>query len=343
MPFCNDSIGSLHLFTVPVLSILITPAKHQAAHSAAPAWFISITGFLMASRGNVCVSMKGFARFCLIFYLFGFFLGIRNLVLNGFKLGLKKTVGKILQPINHPSRFVEHFMIWRHLSSPCAGRSCFLDVGSPKLLGLFLASRQNTLVTATDLLTEYLTEWKILGSLLGDQKARLAFGSADARSLSHPSDCFDAVYSLSVIEHIPHQGDRLALKELVRVVKPGGLVLLTVPFGPLFKEHYGHFGVYERKYHGTPVFISRTYDIARFKDLLRAVDQTAALEELFGIGEIIPYSKLFDRLPENVRGALGLLSLPVALLNYEIVQMNANCPPILPSRFSCLFAALRKL
>jgi len=110
----------------------------------------------------------------------------------------------------------------------------------------------------------------------------------------------------------------------VRVVKPGGLVLLTVPFGPSFKEHYGHFGVYERKYHGTPVFISRTYDIARFKDLLRAVDQTAALEELLGIGEIIPYSKLFDRLHENVRGALGPLSLPVALLNYEIVQMNAD-------------------
>jgi len=294
-------------------------------------------------RGTVCIAMKGFARFCLNFYLFGFFLGIRNVLLRGFQLGLKKTAGKILQPINHPSRFVEHFMIWRHLSRPCTGRSYFLDVSSPKLLALFLAKAQNALIVTTDLLPEYLREWKILSSLLGGEQSRVAFGSSDARSLCHPSDCFDAVYSLSVIEHIPHEGDRIALTELMRVVKPGGRVLLTVPLGPLFHEHYGHFDVYERKYDGTPVFISRTYDIARFKALLRTVDHNATLEELVGIGEIKPYSKVFDRLHENVRGALGPLSLPVALLNYEIVQMNADAPSILPSRFFCLFAALKKL
>jgi hypothetical protein len=155
----------------------------------------------MRKRANACASMKGFARFCAKLYLFGFLQGIRNIICNCFRLGLKKTAGKILQPINHPSRYVEHFMIWRHLSRPCTPRFCILDVSSPKLLALFLANPQNAFITATDLLCEYLREWQVLSLLLGDQKSRVAFESSDARSLCHPSDCFDAVYSLSVIEH----------------------------------------------------------------------------------------------------------------------------------------------
>lgn len=297
----------------------------------------------MRSETKVCASLEGFARFCLDFYLFGFFLGIRNIFYNGFKLGLKKTVGKILQPINHPSRFVEHFMIWRHLSHLGTSRSCILDVSSPKLLALFLANRQNNFITTTDLLAEYLRESQVLSVLLRDRKSRLAFESSDACLLCHPANCFDAVYSISVIEHIPNEGDRIAVKELMRVVKPGGLLLFTVPFGPVFREHYGNCDVYERKYIGKPVFIFRTYDLTHLKDLLHALDQTAALEELIGICEITSYSKVFDRLHENLRGLLGALSLPVALLNYEIVHIKANSPPTLPSRFFCLFVALRKL
>jgi ubiquinone/menaquinone biosynthesis C-methylase UbiE len=297
----------------------------------------------MRGSGNICVAMNGFVWFCLKFYFFGFLLGIRNIISNGLKLGLKKTAGKILQPINHPSRFVEHFMIWRRLSHLCVARSHVLDISSPKLLALFLANSQNALITTTDLLADYLGEWQVLSSLLGDRNSRLAFESTDARLLCHSANCFDAVYSLSVIEHIPNNGDLVALAEFVRVVKPGGLVLLTVPFGPMFQEHYGHQDVYERKYTGTPVFFSRIYDIPRLKDLLRAVDQTAALEEIVAIGEITTYSTAFDRLQENIRGLLGPLSLPVALLNYEIVPINANSPAALPSRFFCLFVSLRKL
>jgi hypothetical protein len=119
--------------------------------------------------------------------------------------------------------------------------------------------------------------------------------------------------------------------------------LITVPFGPMFQEHYGHQDVYDRKYKGTPVFISRTYDIARLNDIIGAVDQTAKLENLVGIGEIRPYSKVFDRMHENVRGLLGPLSLAMALLNYELVHFKADSPQALSSKFFCLFVALRKL
>lgn len=59
---------------------------------------------------------------------------------------------------------------------------------------------------------------------------------------------FDLVVATDVLEHI--EDDRAALAKLVRHVRPGGKVLLTVPAGPrLFGYHdelLGHFRRYDR-------------------------------------------------------------------------------------------------
>jgi SAM-dependent methyltransferase len=47
----------------------------------------------------------------------------------------------------------------------------------------------------------------------------------------YASDSFDCVVSFQVIEHI--QDDRLFLKEIHRVLKPGGLALITTPNRPM--------------------------------------------------------------------------------------------------------------
>ena len=49
----------------------------------------------------------------------------------------------------------------------------------------------------------------------------------NAISLPFPDNCFDLVYSLGVVEHFPETAS--ALSEHVRVVKPGGMILVTVP------------------------------------------------------------------------------------------------------------------
>ena len=49
----------------------------------------------------------------------------------------------------------------------------------------------------------------------------------DLRNLSFPSDSFDLVLSTEVLEHIPDP--YLALSEVLRVLKPGGTYLWTVP------------------------------------------------------------------------------------------------------------------
>jgi len=50
--------------------------------------------------------------------------------------------------------------------------------------------------------------------------------SASAQSLPFPADTFDLVSSVTVIQHIPPPGQDQALAELVRVLRPGGHLLL---------------------------------------------------------------------------------------------------------------------
>jgi SAM-dependent methyltransferase len=49
----------------------------------------------------------------------------------------------------------------------------------------------------------------------------------DAQALTYPSDFFDAVLSVDVIEHV--QDCRKAVREMRRVCKPGGHVIVTAP------------------------------------------------------------------------------------------------------------------
>lgn len=76
---------------------------------------------------------------------------------------------------------------------------------------------------------------------------------ADALRLPFPDDTFDRVVAAEVLEHIPD--DRHAITELVRVLKPGGTIAVTVPrFWPevvcwsLSREYHevegGHVRIY---------------------------------------------------------------------------------------------------
>ena len=49
----------------------------------------------------------------------------------------------------------------------------------------------------------------------------------DAQALSYPTDFFDVVLSVDVIEHV--QDCRKAVREMSRVCKPGGFVIVTAP------------------------------------------------------------------------------------------------------------------
>lgn len=63
-----------------------------------------------------------------------------------------------------------------------------------------------------------------------------------SREIPRDSDTFDAVFSTQVLEHVPNAD--AALREMRRVLKPGGRLFLTVPQGdPLHEQphHYANF------------------------------------------------------------------------------------------------------
>lgn len=202
------------------------------------------------------------------YFTFGLRLGIANLLENGLSLGLKKTVGKITQPINSYTRFPEyHFMaeaILPEVASCAVHRTKVLDVGSPKCFGLYLAYRFPLELHLTDIshanIDEYVQMWKPLTS-----KARglASFALADARHLSYSDNSFDVVYSMSVVEHVDgREGDARSIREMIRVLKPNGLLVLSVPYGCRYVEQLA-LGLSEPRSESSaafPQFFQRIYN-----------------------------------------------------------------------------------
>ncbi len=62
----------------------------------------------------------------------------------------------------------------------------------------------------------------------------------DGKKIPFPDGEFDYVFSTEVMEHVPEPKD--FLKEIHRVLKPGGVLILTVPFMvPLHEEPYDFY------------------------------------------------------------------------------------------------------
>ncbi len=176
------------------------------------------------------------------YYGFGLRVGVSNLLHNGMTLGARKTIGKILQPVPAYGRFPQHRFIAekieQHLSLFPGTRAKIFDLGSPKLLGLYLAKRYAVDVQLTDISHLNVDEYRLIWNSIKDRAlGTAAFCLQDARALPYPPATFDVAYSMSVVEHVEgERGDSNSVSELIRVLKPGGLLLLTVPFGTHYVE-----------------------------------------------------------------------------------------------------------
>jgi SAM-dependent methyltransferase len=95
-----------------------------------------------------------------------------------------------------------------------------LDVSSPKLLASLLQREGRGRWVGVDLLPEEIARWRAVDPAL-DLRVE------DARALSFGDASFDAVACVSVIEHVPGEGDATAMAEIWRVLRPGGVLHLT--------------------------------------------------------------------------------------------------------------------
>ena len=65
-------------------------------------------------------------------------------------------------------------------------------------------------------------------TLLAENGYAAEFRKADILSTGYPSDCFDAVVARDVVDHMPIGDGARAVAELLRIVRSGGCVLLTL-------------------------------------------------------------------------------------------------------------------
>lgn len=183
-------------------------------------------------------------------------LGARHLARHGY---LREAVVRVVVPMD-PSRYVELPWAWRQLAAPIG--SAVLDLASPKLLAVALA-RSGVRVTSVDALPSEIDAWR---RLAGDEP-NLSFEVADGRALPYADGSFDHGYSISVLEHIDGAGQ--ALRELARVVRPGGRLVLSLPHASEARDEYRTRATYaEAAGESGRYLFQRWYDDARVDRLV---------------------------------------------------------------------------
>ena len=69
---------------------------------------------------------------------------------------------------------------------------------------------------------------KIAGELLEKASVNVELKTASVLYTGYPDDLFDCVISRDVIDHMTKHSARLAIQELYRITKPGGILIVTL-------------------------------------------------------------------------------------------------------------------
>jgi SAM-dependent methyltransferase len=228
----------------------------------------------METRAGAPADTAGPGRFELDLYLYGVRVGLALARAGRFN----RAVRYLIQPVPY-WRSLEYRLVWDAARFRSFDR--VLDVGSPKLLSLFLAERVGAEVHSTDLEPYFLDEYTYLRRVRHLSPGRFHVETADGRALPYADGAFTKVYAISVVEHIPEAGDGECLREIARVLAPGGSCFLTVPFWPTSRDVYRKPNFYwagsvgEAKRQGDAVFFQRRYSAG---DLDRRLIEPSGLQ-----------------------------------------------------------------
>jgi ubiquinone/menaquinone biosynthesis C-methylase UbiE len=190
-----------------------------------------------------------------------------------------------------------------------------LDVSSPRLFFIYLLNQYPHLkIDAINPDKKDLEETKYIVKVLG-LSDRVSLKAENAIQLTYPDEYFDVIISISVIEHIPDNGDKLAIKELWRVLKPNGKLLITVPCMKNYEEEWREEDVYQL---GNPktnqkIFFQRFYDDNALQSrLFDSINVEPTIVQFFGekeAGTFFEYEKRWIQygLKETIKDPLHIV------------------------------------
>lgn len=211
-----------------------------------------------------------------------------------------------------------------------------LDIGTGKhsIFPLYIASvSPNTTVRITDLgnyvfkQLDRINHLKILKNQLLHSK--IIIEKQDATNLTYEDNSFDRISAISAIEHIVNNGDSLSIKEMIRVLKPKGRLVVTVPYKyDGYAASYRQRTTYTNKYKDEPVFFSHYYDDNAIQERLTSVSD-ASLESILYLGETdFAYFDFWCKkvpLRNFIKYFVGWINPIMALKYYRILSSNDKC------------------
>jgi SAM-dependent methyltransferase len=241
----------------------------------------------------------------------------------------REAAARIINPLSYP-RLMEYELTLGPLG-PLDGLRV-LDIGSPKLPMLLIARDGKCELYSTDIrdyfigaTSDFLRRLK-QGPRLGRD---VHLQVQDARHLTYQDAFFDRIFSISVLEHIPDDGDSSAMREIARVLKPGGLLTLTVPFSSAgYHEEFLDGRVYERGEKGQATFYQRHHDMDSLRSRLIEPSGLTLLDMTFFGEPRVPFERYWNRIPMKWKAPLLWAQPFLARLLFKQLQphqMGAAC------------------
>jgi len=182
--------------------------------------------------------------------------------------GSRVGLARLLVPLD-PWRYYE---MGRVAEQPFTGR--VLDVSSPKLLMSLLAREGHGEWLGIDLMRREIERWRRVDPALDLEVA-------DCTWLPYPDESFDHAVSVSVLEHVAGEGDREAMAEIWRVLRPGGDLHLTTNVATRPRELWREDAIYDEASPviGGRVFFERHYTSRTLRERLLRLPWRVEAEE----------------------------------------------------------------
>jgi SAM-dependent methyltransferase len=174
--------------------------------------------------------------------------------------GLAKRENAVCPKCNSYER---HRLLWLYLSEK---------------VGIYKKERKLLHVAPEYVLRKKLTALPSIEYIGAGIAAPFADVEMDITAINHDGNCYDAILCNHVLEHVPD--DLQAMKELYRVLKPGGWAILQVPLDPQRASTYEDFTITspaEREKHFGQVDHVRVYGLD-YVDRLRSAGFTVKVD-----------------------------------------------------------------